>query len=151
MKRSSMLLAAMLALLIGALVSAPPVLAQPDKGNSIVVDPPDVFASCDHPPPEYRELCLEKGFTPVEPPKRTSEEEAAIEAAAKAQAEEKAARVKAGIGKKTIKEMAEEKAAAGKKKARLPSTGGIPTGVAALAGLGSLLVVGALATRRLFR
>ncbi|MCA1718489.1 MAG: LPXTG cell wall anchor domain-containing protein [Actinobacteria bacterium] len=147
--RRCVLMVAMLALALIAF--APPVLAQPDKGNSIVVDPPDVFASCDHPPPEYRELCLEKGFTPIEPPERTPEEEAAIEAAAKAQAEEKAARVKAGTGRKTTKEMAEEKAAAGKKKAQLPSTGGIPTGVAALAGLGSLLVVGLLVRRRIFR
>lgn len=148
--KNKMLLAAMLALLLAAF--APPVLAQPDDGNFVLVDPPDVYADCDLPLPEYRELCLERGFEPVEIPKRTPEEEAAIEARARAQAEEKAARVEAGTGKKTTKELAEEKAAAGKKKkAQLPSTGGIPTSVVALVGLGSLLVVGLLVRRRIFR
>lgn len=112
--------------------------------------PPDPVVDCDYPPPEYRERCLEKGFTPVEPPRRMPEEEAAVQAAGKAQTEEKAARVEAGSGRKTIEEMAEEKAAAGKEKARLPGTGGTYPGVAALAGLGSLFVVGTLLARKIF-
>lgn len=52
------------------------VLARPDDGN-FIIDPPDVAVACDLPSPDYRELCQERGFKPVEPPQRTPEEKAA--------------------------------------------------------------------------